>query len=182
VLGLGNPLRGDDGVGASVVRQLRRGRVGKNVLLEEAAGDDLAGRMIGRDVHRIVIVDAAELGGSPGDWVRFSGERLLEMMPDGGRLSHGLGLIQSMSLAKALGLPAVPIIVYGVQPESVGWAPGLSATARRAVRQVTQAVQQELRFMSPPRRTGRSSGRRGKSVPAAKRQAGVSREREESHG
>jgi hydrogenase maturation protease len=182
VLGLGNPLRGDDGVGASVVQRLRRSPMEENVLLEEAGGDDLAVRMIGRHVDRILVVDAADLRRPPGAWVRFSGERLLETTPEVRRLSHGLGLIESIGLGKALGVPAVPIIVYGIQPEFVGWAAGLSATARRAVRQVVRAVRQELGSSSPPRRKGRCSGWRRKSVPAAERQGGVSKEREESHG
>ena len=67
VLGLGNPLLGDDAVGlkvAALVRERLDGAPGVDVLEEEAGGLRLMERMTGYD--RAVLVDAAVTGGTPG--------------------------------------------------------------------------------------------------------------------
>lgn len=64
VLGLGNPVLTDDGVGWHVVGELRRrGRLHPEVELEECCrgGLSLMERMVGYDV--VVVVDAAASGG-----------------------------------------------------------------------------------------------------------------------
>ena len=72
VIGLGNPLRGDDGVGPRLVEELARREMppGVQVLDGGAVGLGLLDLVEGRE--RVIVVDAAEMGRKPGEFVRFT--------------------------------------------------------------------------------------------------------------
>jgi len=150
VIGLGNSLRGDDGIGPAVVSELRRG-VSAGIDLIESAGNDLLELLATDPIERIVVVDAADLGQAPGCWRRLSPEELSAICDE---LAHGMGLVHSLELLVALGLRPAPITIYAVQPAAVGWGPGLSREARRGVRDVAAAIRQELCLPQPHRRGG----------------------------
>jgi len=141
VIGLGNPLRGDDGLGPAVIAALQPAAVGGLTLIE-SDGHDLVEWLASEEFDRIVVVDAADLGRTPGSWTRLTPERLAASK---GRLTHGMGLRESLELLAALGLRrAAPISIYAVQPAAVGWEPGLSREVGQAIRPVADAIWQEL--------------------------------------
>jgi hydrogenase maturation protease len=167
VLGLGNPLRGDDGLGPAVIAALR-GRAGRGLTLIESDGYDLLEWLASETFERIVIVDAADLGQAPGRWLRLTPEQLAAASNQ--RLSHGMGLMESLALLAVLGQRPPAMSIYAIQPAAVGWGPGISLEVVGAVAAVATAILQEL---APPkaRREGRYSGQTRTSVacPAAAR-------------
>jgi hydrogenase maturation protease len=186
VIGLGNPLRGDDGIGPAVIEALRPAR-GAAVTLLESSGHDLTERMASEAFDRIIVIDAANLGRPPGAWQRLTADRLAST--GGAGLTHGMGLVGAIHLLTALGLePEAPIVIYAVQPAAVGWGPGLSREARRAVTAVAAAVRQELGLPQARRRpfatdgAGRCSRQGRKSVACPAWQSRVTEERKETHG
>jgi hydrogenase maturation protease len=139
VIGLGNPLRGDDGIGPAVLDLLRR-KSEPGWTLIESAGDDLLEWMAASEFDRIIVVDAADLGKAPGSWARLAPESLATTS----ELSHGFDLAQSLALLTALGITPAPISIYAVQPAVVGWRPGLSRDVAIALAAVANAIRQEL--------------------------------------
>jgi hydrogenase maturation protease len=150
VIGVGNELRGDDGIGPAVVRALRR-TPAPDVELVETDGHNLTELLAEAGAARIVLVDAADFGRAAGTWIRTNPEALLD---GAAPVSHSLGLAQALDLLAALGLRRGPIAIYVVQPAKVGWGPGLSRAARRGVSAVAAAIRQELCLPQPSRRGG----------------------------
>jgi hydrogenase maturation protease len=70
VLALGNPLRGDDGVGAAVLNALPALPPGVTGMDGGTPGLGLVLSLQGYD--RAIILDAAEMGEMPGTWRRFT--------------------------------------------------------------------------------------------------------------
>jgi hydrogenase maturation protease len=144
VLGVGNPLRGDDGAGPAVVEWLRGQGAPDGVALIDGgtAGLDLVTALAG--YRRALIVDAAAIGRAPGEWLRFTVDALRPA--DGGpTLSlHEAGLGDALRLAEALGVLPEQVAIYGVQPARVDWSPGLSDEVQCAVPSVGRALLQEL--------------------------------------
>jgi hydrogenase maturation protease len=144
VLGLGNPLRGDDGVGSRVVEKLIRRGVppGVEILNGGAVGLGLLNLMEERE--RVIIVDAARMGRRPGEFIRF--------VPDDGFLAsrfdsfslHNTGLSEVLALANALDRTLPQVVIFGVQPAEVGWIEGLSPAVEAAVPALVDAVLSEL--------------------------------------
>jgi hydrogenase 3 maturation protease len=63
ILGVGNELRGDDGVGVYIVRKLRK----KNAINVGVAPENFIGKIKKMKPDRIVILDALDFGGKPGE-------------------------------------------------------------------------------------------------------------------
>jgi hydrogenase maturation protease len=75
VLGMGNLLCSDDGVGLHIIEALRKEDLGEDVdLVEGLTGLDLLEKI--KDVGRIIIVDAIKAGSEPGSIHKFSLEDL----------------------------------------------------------------------------------------------------------
>ena len=65
ILGVGNLLRSDDGVGLHIIEALRKEHLKDNVdLIEAVSGLDILDAIKGYD--RIILVDAIKTGGEPG--------------------------------------------------------------------------------------------------------------------
>ena len=144
ILGLGNPLREDDGVGCRIVEELARRTLppGVRVLDGGTAGLGLLDLMEGWE--RIVIVDAAEMGRRPGKFVRFTpAEMRLHASPDRFSLHHA-GLSEVLALADALGRVLPEMVIFGVQPASAGWGEGLSLAVEAALPALIAAVLEEV--------------------------------------
>jgi hydrogenase maturation protease len=143
ILGLGNPLRGDDGVGPRVIEELNRRKLPEGVKAQDGGtgGFDLLHVLEGWE--RAVIVDAADVGRAPGQFVRFTPKdaRLIESA-DGFSL-HNAGLAEALALAKAVGQPLPEMVIFGVQPERVGWGEGLSPAVEATLPALVDAVLDE---------------------------------------
>jgi hydrogenase maturation protease len=71
VLGIGNSLRSDDGVGVSVIEALRKENLKDTTEVREGiSGLDILSAMIGFD--KVIIVDAILSGGEPGTIYKLS--------------------------------------------------------------------------------------------------------------
>ncbi len=145
VFGIGNPDRGDDGVGAAVVNALA-GRLPSPVGLQARSGDMLAlidafegcdvaicvdaarGARAGA-IHRIDLTDET----LPGDLVFVS--------------SHAFGLPEAFALARALGTLPGRVIVYAVEGNSFGYGAGLSPAVAAAVDDVADRVVREVSLL-----------------------------------
>lgn len=144
IIGLGTPLRGDDGVGPRVIRELA-GRPlppGVETLDAGLAGLDLLNWI--EQWTRVVVVDAADVGRQPGQFVRFTLDEARLVGTDERLSFHHASLAEVVALARALGQPLPPIVVFGVQPERMGWGEGLSPTVEAALPALIQAILREV--------------------------------------
>ncbi len=143
ILGLGNPLRGDDGVGPRTVAELLRRGLPNGVEAVDGGtgGLDLLHLLEGWE--RAVIVDAAEIGRAPGEFVRFTPEEAHLVRSLVSLSSHTAGLADALALARALGRELPEIVIYGVQPERMDWEEGLSPAVAAAIPELVEAVLEE---------------------------------------
>lgn len=144
ILGFGNPLRGDDGIGPRLVEELRRRGLpdGVEAIDGGTGGLDLLSILEGAD--RVIIVDAAEMGRRPGEIVRFTPKdgRLMETLVS--LSTHTFGLADGLALARSLGYPLPSITIFGVQPERMDWGEGLSPPVERALPALIQTILSEI--------------------------------------
>lgn len=140
ILGLGNPLRGDDGIGPRVVEELNRRGLPEGVTALDGGtgGLDLLNVLEGRE--RVVIVDAAEIGREPGQFVRFTPDEMRLTRSTETFSSHHAGLAEALALAEALGRPLPEIVILGVQPAAMEWREGLSPAVEATLPAVVEAL------------------------------------------
>ena len=149
VLGLGNPLRGDDGMGSRVVEELIRRELPEGVTALDGGTGGLDLLQVLEGWERVVVVDAADVGREPGQFVRFT--------PDQARLAeaadrfslHHAGLSEVLALANALGRTLPEMVVFGVQPAEVDWREGLSLAVENALPALVDAVLKDVAGVCP---------------------------------
>jgi hydrogenase maturation protease len=145
VLGIGNPLAGDDGVGVALADALPAGGLPAGVAVRAAGSDPLAlleELLAGR---RVLLLDACRHGGRPGEatWMRLDDPRWPAAAAP---LSlHGLDLPTVFQLAGALGLALERAWLMGVEPGGALEGRGLSPAVTEALPQLVDGARRGVR-------------------------------------
>lgn len=144
VIGVGNELRRDDGVGIAVVQ---RARVELPDEVETVEHDGEPTRMLDTwgGTELAVVVDAVRSGSPPGTIVRFdvTADATVPTRPTGGS-SHSLGLGESVALGRALDQMPARLVVLGIEGEEFGDGPGLTPAVEAAVADAARLVVAEV--------------------------------------
>jgi hydrogenase maturation protease len=144
VIGLGNLLRGDDGVGVRVAQMLARQTLPSDVEVVDGGtqGLGLVNLMEGR--QRMILVDAADVGKTPGEFVRFTLDKVVVLGDDQHLSVHTAGLREALLLAQALKILPDEVVIFGVQPANLDWTNALSPEVEATLPDLITAVLSEL--------------------------------------
>jgi len=144
VLGIGNTVMSDDGVGVKVVRLLQdeyRFPDHVEVLDGGTLGLDLLPKLEG--ISHLIVVDAVETGDKPGTCIRLSGEDLPIALET--KISpHQMGLKDLLAVARLLGDAPREMVLIGVQPGSIEMSIELTPAVASQVEAMKAAVLREL--------------------------------------
>ena len=144
VLGIGNPLMGDDGVGNQVIELLARVNLPPNVRIEDAGlpGWGLPAWFEGWS--NVILVDAVQMGCSPGSWRRFRPEEVRVELENDALSLHQPDLACGLALAQALDLLPENLVLYGVEPAGVNPGQALSPAVRHSLPDVVASILNDL--------------------------------------
>jgi hydrogenase maturation protease len=121
VLGLGNPILTDDGVGIHVVRAAAEVCLQSDVAYTEASVGGLRLLEIVAGYERVIIVDAIQTtDGRPGDLYQLHPNDLRVSLHTGS--THDLSFPSALALGRSLGMPLPPdkeITILAVEVEDV---------------------------------------------------------------
>ncbi len=152
VVGCGNPLRSDDGVGPALVGRLREDGVPPGVRLVDggAAGAGVAAQM--RGARRAIVVDASSTGAAPGTVYRVPGREVEDMPPLSGLHTHSFRWDHALAFARWLLGDDYPSDVTVYLIEAADRTPGgdLSAPVRNGMDQVLGLIRREPAFRQGP--------------------------------
>ena len=138
VIGVGNPDRGDDGVGPAVAARVAMSSAPDiDVVVSIADPSRLIERWEGADV--VVIVDAVVDGSEPGTVTRFEADRDPIPADVATVSSHGLGVPAAIELARNLGRLPEHLTIVGVTGEQFE-GPVLSEKVNSAVTEAAAMV------------------------------------------
>lgn len=150
VLGLGSPLRGDDGLGLRALRRLgERCPLPESVRTVEGAtlGLALLDQLEGGE--RLLVLDAVVTGAPPGSLVRLEGEavpaRLARPVS-----AHDLALPDVLALTRLLGRAPRELVVLGLEAASIDPGSELSPAVAGALETLVEAVLAQLRRWGVP--------------------------------
>ncbi len=118
ILGIGNILLGDEGIGVHVIERLRQVPLPEDVELADGgtAGADMID--IIADRQKVIIVDAMQTDDKPGTIRKFS---IGDLNPSN-NLSvslHNLGIVETIFMTKMLGCSPREVTVLGIKPEKI---------------------------------------------------------------
>ncbi|NLW80364.1 MAG: hydrogenase maturation protease [Desulfovibrionales bacterium] len=148
VLGVGNLLLTDEGVGVHAVNAL-----GQESHWDFRQVDFLDGATFTQDIFHIfqeyecvLVLDAVKAGGVPGTIYRFTEANLRENEEQ--RLSlHDIDLLDSLRMAELLGNKP-DLVVVGIEPLTINqWSMELSAPLQAAYPKFLEAARREIRLL-----------------------------------
>ena len=143
VLGLGNILLRDEGVGVRVIEAMERLELPANVELFDGAtaGLDLLGVLAGR--RKVIVIDAIDGDCEPGTVLRLGPEDLVFQGGPGVSL-HEIGLMETLAAARQLGIAPQEVVILGVKPKDVRHGLALSPEIGGLVPSIVDRVTAEL--------------------------------------
>lgn len=145
VLGLGNVLLSDDGLGPAALERLeRRYACPAGVRMEDGGTLGLALLDLVADARRVILVDAVASDEAPGTLVRLHGDEVLGAVRD--RLSpHQVGVADLLAAARLIGRYPGAVTLLGLVPASfeldVACTPGVQANIDALVAAVVEQLE-----------------------------------------
>jgi len=144
VLGLGNVLLSDDGLGPVTLARIERDyQLPSQVRLVEGGTlglmllDELA------QAAHVILVDAVATGAPPGTLVRLDGDAVRDAVRD--RLSvHQVGVADLLDAARLIGRYPDSVVLLGLAPGSIGFGIERTNAVQEALGTLVSAVVQEV--------------------------------------
>lgn len=142
VIGIGNPYRGDDGVGWIVVDQLKE-KLNSSINLSKQRGD--IGELLDAfSKHKIVfLIDACNPNTFKNPWKRIDCNQGALEIESHQTSTHGLNISQAIALAKILDQLPKKLIIYAIAGHCYQMCETLSPSVERAAREVVKAILNE---------------------------------------
>lgn len=147
VLGVGNTLLQDEGAGVHVVRRLQE-QSPADPQVQYVDGGTLSFVLAGaiEDREQLIVVDAAELGASPGTVDHFEGPAMDDFLGASRPLSvHEVSLLDLLAVVHLAGKLPQRRALVGIQPASLDWgdapSPAVRAALPRACEQVRALIE-----------------------------------------
>ncbi|WP_434512092.1 HyaD/HybD family hydrogenase maturation endopeptidase [Desulfitobacterium sp. AusDCA] len=143
VMGVGNILLSDEGLGVRFLEELAKKPLPDNVELLEGGTAGLELVHLIKEVNFLIIVDAINARTEPGSLFRFQpGD--LQVFPEEYEVSfHQVGILEVLTLAKVLG-QAPETLIFGVQPKLLEWGMNISPEIQALLPQLAEIVCNEI--------------------------------------
>lgn len=146
VLGVGNVLLTDEGVGVKAIKELEKMGFPEGVEFIDGgtAGYGLIPMIEG--AAKLIVVDAVDADAEPGTIYRFTPEDVApeRQSPEVRFSLHDVGLIEALQLAKFAGNDCETVI-FGIQPKSLDWGLELTPEVEAKLPRLLELVAEEIR-------------------------------------
>lgn len=143
IVGIGNPMRGDDAIGRDTAQILRQ-RCAQTADVVTHAGEPSGLMELWENRGLVIVIDAVSSGNPPGTVLRMDAGSTALPADYFAASTHLIGLPEAVELARSLGRLPEQLIVYGV--EAVDFRPGaeLSDAARKGIDEASRRIEEEL--------------------------------------
>lgn len=143
VMGVGNILLSDEGLGVRFLDELAKNALPANVELLEGGTAGLELVHLIQDVDFLIIIDALNANAEPGALFRFQPEDL-QIIPKQYEVSfHQIGIVEVLTMANVLG-KAPKTLIFGIQPKSLEWGLEISPEIEVLFPRLTELVLKEI--------------------------------------
>lgn len=143
VLGVGNLLLSDEGVGVHVANSLMEMTLPSKVEVIEGGTDGFSLMDVVMNTDRLILIDAVKGGGPPGSIYRFDIEDCSHYLDFYKTSVHQINILEVISLSKLIGhTPKTTVI--GVEPKSLEIGMELSPEIQAKIPKIIELIFSEL--------------------------------------
>ena len=152
VLGVGNMLLKDEGVGVHVARKLQEISLPCNIEVIDGGTASLDVLLLAGDIEKLVVVDALRAGGKPGTIYRtclgaaekdklrqnFVRQECLKIS------LHQVGLLDALAVAERMNCAPEEVVIIGVEPGDVDYGLELTDEVKQRIPEIIGTVLKEI--------------------------------------
>ena len=148
ILGIGNILMKDEGIGVHIVHQLQEQDLPDNVEVIDGGTAGLDILLSQEGLYKLVVIDAIKAGNKPGTIYKtkcLAPQFIAGFSAGQSQISlHQLGLLDALAVAEKLNRAPEEVTIIGVEPEEIHLGLELSEPAKRSIPKVIEQVLEEI--------------------------------------
>ena len=149
VVGLGNPLMTDEGIGSYVVRELSvRPKLADNIDFVELGASFMSVIHAIARRRKAVLIDCAYMNEPAGTIRRFTADEVVNLKVMAPFSLHQGDLLDTLELSRKLGEYPDDVIIFGIQPQRVTLGDRLSPALRKRFVDYVEMIRAELQAFS----------------------------------
>lgn len=142
VIGIGNILLKDDGIGVHTVNELEKEGLPSTIELVDGGTSTLAMLSYFLECRKIIVVDALKAGYEPGTIYRIKPEDLVSYKKENLSI-HDVQILDVVKMARMLG--ANPdVVVFGIEPQEIRFELEMSDLMSCKIPEIIGLIKQEL--------------------------------------
>jgi hydrogenase maturation protease len=146
ILGVGNLLLTDEGIGVHVANELMKMNLPPEVSVVEGGTDGFRLIDIITQADRLIVIDAVQGGAAPGSIYRFDIDEV-QSCPSGFKTSvHQIGILEVINLSGLIGKTPQTTVI-GIEPESLEMGMELSPEIKAKIPRIIELVLDELKHL-----------------------------------
>ncbi|MBS3787179.1 hydrogenase maturation protease [Candidatus Bipolaricaulota bacterium] len=142
VIGIGNTLKGDDGVGVMLVNRLEEEDFSDEVEFHEVGTSGLNIIHYLKDLDKAVIIDALRSEGEPGNSTFFRPNEVDNSIKI--RSTHDANLLEAIDLSETLGERPEDIVIMGIIPEDISLRDELSPLLKEKLPELEEKLKGKI--------------------------------------
>ncbi len=144
ILGVGNILLKDEGIGVCVAKEMEKLKLPDNVRVLDGGtlGIDLLNLI--EDADKLIIIDAVKTGAEPGAIFRFRPEDIETITKAPKTSLHQIDLYETLKIAKLMEKYPETIVI-GIQPKTMEWGMELTPELSEKIPEIIKCVLEELK-------------------------------------
>lgn len=144
ILGIGNELLSDEGVGVHLAKYLEKENLPDNITITEGGTDGFGLINIITDTDYLIVIDSLKGGSKPGTIYRFPIEDA-PSCPDSFKTSvHQIGILEVLNLSELVG-KTPETIVFGIEPKTISMGMTLSPEIQGIFPKMKELIMKEIR-------------------------------------
>jgi hydrogenase maturation protease len=145
ILGIGNLLLKDEGIGVHVIDKLKQMSLPDNVEVLDGgtAGLDLVDFIEGR--KKLIVIDAVNAGEKPGTLYRLTEENL-DIKPKAISSFHEIDFMDALHMSEIVNSKPEEIVVIGIEPKDMSSGLELSPEIEERIPRIIEIVMEEIKY------------------------------------
>ena len=148
ILGVGNVLRQDDGVGSKVIAILQQENLSHVDLMDGGISDSLTLLDKISNYQQVIIIDALNMNAKPGTSKSFTPQEAIINIQSDTLSTHGFGLAELINLMQQLEIKT-QLHIIGIQPQNIAFGEELTPIITNQVPNIIVAIKYQLACVMP---------------------------------
>jgi hydrogenase maturation protease len=144
ILGVGNILLSDEGVGVHVVNELMKMDLPPEVSVVEGGTDGFRLLNVITEADRLIVIDSVKGGAEPGSIYRFDINEVRNCPPGFMTSVHQIGILEVINLSELIGKKPHTTVI-GVEPKSFEMSLELSPEIKAKIPRIIELILDELK-------------------------------------